>query len=352
MLIRADGGIAGTVGGGCGEADVWRAALDVIDTKSPTIVQVDLTEEMTLQTEAVCGGIMRVFVEPRYPQGADAEPGAAPAGDGFASAVAQAIRERRACALATVVRAHPATGLVRGNRLFVTTTAQVGTLGQYELDATVAASARNALSHADSKPLRIPVGDAAEAGSAEVFVELFTPAPRLLILGAGHIAVPLAKVGSLLEFEVVVLDDRAAFANRVRFPDADQVLAADFGAALRDFPVDPYTYIVLVTRGHQQDVASLRTLIQSNAAYIGMIGSKRRVWTVLKLLNEEGVSPERLLRLHAPIGLDIEAITPSEIAVAIGAELVKVRRGGKAASMSDDTRELYRARFARQEASV
>jgi xanthine dehydrogenase accessory factor len=189
--------------------------------------------------------------------------------------------------------------------------------------------------------------DAAGAELGEAFVELYLPSPRLLILGAGHIAQPLAKVAKLLDFEVVVLDDRAAFANRARFPDADEVLAADFATTLATYPVDRRTSIVLVTRGHQQDVAALRTLAYSDAPYIGMIGSKRRVWTVLKLLHDEGVPPEKLLRIYAPIGIDVEAVTPAEIAVAIGAELVKLRRGGTAASLSDAPRELFRKRLER-----
>ena len=343
MLIRPDGGIAGTIGGGCGEADVWRAALDVIDTKLPTVVQVDLTEDMNLRTEAVCGGIMQVFVEPRYPAGADAEPGAPPAGDGFSAAIGAALMQRQAVALVTVVRA--SARLMRGARLLVTEERTEGSLGVAAADAVQAA--RQALAGDSDRPFRVPLRDASGAEVGEAFVELYLPAPRLLILGAGHIAQPLARVGKLLDFEVVVLDDRAAFANRARFPEADEVLAADFAQTLATYPVDRRTSIVLVTRGHQQDVAALRTLVYSDAPYIGMIGSKRRVWTVLKLLHDEGVPPEKLLRIYAPIGIDIEAVTPAEIAVAIGAELVKLRRGGTAASLSDAPRDLFRKRLER-----
>lgn len=343
MLIRPDGGIAGTIGGGCGEADVWRAALAVIDTKLPTVVQVDLTEDMNLRTEAVCGGIMQVFVEPRYPLGADAEPGAPPAGDGFSAAIAVALQQRQAVALVTVVRASGP--LMRGQRLLVTEERTEGSLGVADADAVQAA--RQALAGDSDRPFRVPLRDTSGAEVGEAFVELYLPAPRLLILGAGHIAQPLARVGKLLDFEVVVLDDRAAFANRARFPEADEVLAADFAQTLATYPVDRRTSIVLVTRGHQQDVAALRTLVYSDAPYIGMIGSKRRVWTVLKLLHDEGVSPEKLLRIYAPIGIDIEAVTPAEIAVAIGAELVKLRRGGTAASLSDAPRDLFRKRLER-----
>lgn len=345
MLIRPDGGIVGTIGGGCGEADVWRAALDVIDTKLPAVVQVDLTEDMNLRTEAVCGGIMQVFVEARYPEGAEAEPGAPPSGDGFSAAIGAALTQRQAVALVTVVRASGS--LLRGARLLVTAERTEGTLGVAAVDEEIVQAARRALAGATERLFRLPLPTGPGLEPGEAFVELYLPAPRLLILGAGHIAQPLAKVGKLLDFEVVVLDDRAAFANRARFPEADEVLAADFATTLAGYPVDRRTSVVLVTRGHQQDVAALRFLVNSDAPYIGMIGSKRRVWTVLKLLHDEGVSPEKLLRIYAPIGVDIEAVTPAEIAVAIGAELVKLRRGGRAASLSDIPRELFRKRLDR-----
>lgn len=344
MLIRPDGGIVGTIGGGCGEADVWRAALDVIDTKLPTVVQVDLTEDMNLRTEAVCGGIMQVFVEPRYPAGADAEPGSPPAGDGYSAAITAALQQRQGVALATVVRS--SRGLTWGARLLVTEERTEGSLG-LAVDDGVVDAARQALAGESDHPFRLPLRDGSGAEVGEAFIELYLPTPRLLILGAGHIAQPLARVGKLLDYEVVVLDDRAAFANRARFPEADEVLAADFATTLATYPVDRRTSIVLVTRGHQQDIAALRTLVNSDAPYIGMIGSKRRVWTVLKLLHDEGVPPEKLLRIYAPIGVDIEAVTPAEIAVAVGAELVKLRRGGSAVSLSDAPRALFRKRLER-----
>jgi xanthine dehydrogenase accessory factor len=176
-----------------------------------------------------------------------------------------------------------------------------------------------------------------------VFFELALPRPTLVVVGAGHVAVPVAEVGRLMDFEVVVIDDRPSFANAARFPTADRILVDDFEAALDTLPITPSTYVVLVTRGHAHDVRSLRRIIEKSAAYIGMIGSRRRVFAVFKLLHEEGVPIETLLRVHAPIGLDIETETPGEIAVSIGAEILKARRGGRAASLSDRVREQHRA---------
>ncbi len=168
------------------------------------------------------------------------------------------------------------------------------------------------------------------------------PRPTLVVVGAGHVAVPIAQVGRLLDFEVIVIDDRPSFANADRFPDADQIIVDDFSAALDKIDITPSTYLVLVTRAHTHDVHALRKIVRQPAGYIGMIGSRRRVYAVFKLLRDEGVPVEELLRVHAPIGLDIKTETPGEIAVSVGAELLKARRGGDAASMSDILRPQYR----------
>ena len=180
----------------------------------------------------------------------------------------------------------------------------------------------------------------AKDGRAQLFVEVQHRPPTLLIVGAGHIALPLARLGKMCDFDVVVLDDRASFANKERFPMADQVIAAPFETAMQEFPLDEDTYIVLVTRGHQHDVSSLLQVLDRPSAYIGMIGSRRRVRAVFQLLEEEkGISRERFERVHSPVGLDIGSETPAEIAVSIMAEIVKVRRGGTGLSLSDERRQ-------------
>ncbi|RME45994.1 MAG: hypothetical protein D6796_09600, partial [Caldilineae bacterium] len=176
-------------------------------------------------------------------------------------------------------------------------------------------------------------------GQLEIFVEVQQRPPTLLIVGAGHVAQPLAQLGKLIDFEVAVLDDRPQFANRQRFPTADQVIAAPFIEALRRWPIDSNTAIVLVTRGHQFDVACLLEVLDSPARYIGMIGSKRRVRAVFELLQRErDISPRQLARVHAPIGLDIGAETPAEIAVSIIAEIINRYRGGRAPSLAEALR--------------
>jgi len=168
----------------------------------------------------------------------------------------------------------------------------------------------------------------------ELFIEVAVPSPSLLIIGAGHIGQSLSRMGKLVGFRVVVLDDRPDFANVERFPEADEVIAADFAETLRDYPITDTTYVVVATRGHRYDEQSLRQVINSSAAYIGMIGSRRRVATVLRHLAEEGYPPERLRQVYSPIGLDIGGETPEEIALSIMAEIVQVRRGGRGQSLA------------------
>ena len=158
--------------------------------------------------------------------------------------------------------------------------------------------------------------------------------PRLLIVGAGHIAQPLARLGSVLEFETIVVDERADFANRERFPTANEVHAQPFEEFLDEFAVDERTHVVLVTRAHRFDELALRRLLGSPAPYIGMIGSRRRVHIVYGTLLAEGFTPEQFAKVYAPIGLDIGARTPAEIAIAIAAEIVDLRRQGQGRRLS------------------
>lgn len=173
------------------------------------------------------------------------------------------------------------------------------------------------------------------SGQNRIYIETFLPPPDLVIIGAGHVAQPVAHLGKLLGFTVTVIDDRPDFANAERFPTADRIICDAFVPAVRSLAVGPATYVVLVTRGHRHDMACLLALITTQARYIGMIGSRIRVDTVFRLLvDEHGIDPAHLTKVHAPIGLDLNARTPPEIAVAIAAELLKVRRGGTGESLA------------------
>ncbi len=184
-----------------------------------------------------------------------------------------------------------------------------------------------------SKLVALEVPDA--GGKVEVFFDVMASPPKLYVVGAGHVAVPLVKIAKILDFHVTVFDDRMLFANRERFPDADSVTVGDMAETLKQLPITPSTYIVLITRGHKYDEPCLREIIHSRAKYIGMIGSRRRVKACFqRFREEEKIADELIQRVHAPIGLDINTETPEEIALGILAEIIKVRRGGKAQSLS------------------
>ena len=179
----------------------------------------------------------------------------------------------------------------------------------------------------------------AEEKSARILAQLFTGSPRLLIVGGGHVALALARVGEIVGFEIVVTDDRESFANEDRFPMATIIDVAEPSDAIPRLVGQAETFIVLVSRGHRLDEEGLRQAIKTEASYIGMIGSKRRTETVLRHMAEEGVRQELLDAVSTPIGLNIGAETPEEIAVAIVAEILMLRNGESGKRMIDGARK-------------
>lgn len=345
MLVDRAGTISGTVGGGCGEAEVWRSALNVIDTLRPTTVSVDLTEEIAMESQGVCGGIFDVFVQPWR---TTSQPGQ-PDMRAFAEAIVQALESEHAAVLVTVIAAGGSWRASIGQQMLVHESGELlGSLALPGASANLAEklveAAQQAIVAGKPHVERIESQEASLTW-AELFIEPFVPPPVLLIGGAGHIAVPLAALASIMKFSVSVTDDRPSFANRERFPGAKQILVGDIEATLRNYPITPRAHIVLVTRAHTHDVQGLRAIIDSPAAYIGMIGSQRRVWAVFKLLHQEGVPAEKLARVHAPIGLDLGGSTPEEIALAIMSEIVLLRHHGSGKSLSDSLRQRYMQRL-------
>ncbi|HEY3314145.1 MAG TPA: XdhC family protein [Bacillota bacterium] len=328
MAVRGAGGHLGTVGGGCGEGDVIRTGLGALDDGRARRVKVEMIEAVTEEAEAACGGTMDVVIAPF---GAELLP--------VAEAVRKATDERRTMKLLTCLEPARALGAMavvgEGGRVVV----QVG-WGRGEVEALAGAlagqgggAAGAANPHAAGRaetpeaPARVPAVElSGEKWSA--LVEDLVPPAVLLICGGGHIALPLSEMGKIIGFDVVVIDDRPSFADPGRFRQADKVVCAPFDQAVGDFPVDARTYAVVVTRGHRHDVVCVRHLLGRGVAYVGMIGSRRRVTGVLDMLRAEGHDEAALAELYSPIGLDIGAETPGEIALSILAEIVQVRRGG------------------------
>ena len=182
---------------------------------------------------------------------------------------------------------------------------------------------------------------AAAEGDTQVLVQLFESPARLVIVGGGHIGYALAQLGALLGFQLYVLDDREEFANEERFAMAENVYAGDLGVGLDAIELDGSDYVVMVSRGHQQDEQALRHVVGRGAAFVGMIGSRRRVRTVLEHLLSEGFDRAKIEAVHTPIGIDIGAETPEEIALSILSEIVLVRRYGGGGRMVDRRQALH-----------
>ncbi|MDD4238486.1 MAG: XdhC family protein [Desulfotomaculaceae bacterium] len=171
--------------------------------------------------------------------------------------------------------------------------------------------------------------------SATVMIDPYLPPHELIILGGGHIAVPLLTIGKILGYQVTVVDDRHDFASEKRFPEADTVICCDFSDIEKRLTLGSGSSVIIVTRGHQHDQECLRRLIKYPLAYLGMIGSRRKIKIVRQQLLEEGIDSEKLDQVHMPVGLDVGAQTPGEVAVSIAAELLRERRGGSAHSLRD-----------------
>lgn len=224
--------------------------------------------------------------------------------------------------------------ILPGERMAVWADRAAGTLGDPNLDEAAIRMARGVLAQGGQAGPRTVEAD---GRSCTLYVEPHLPPPELVIVGAGHVARPLCRLGAMLGYRVTVLDDRPEFATRERFPEAAEVRPARFDDPFRGVRISGRTYLVLVTRGHKYDFEALRDVLHRPQlpAYVGMIGSRRRTRAALEQLARDGVDQDRLRAVHAPIGLDVGAETPEEIAVAVAAELVMVRRGGSGRPLRD-----------------
>jgi xanthine dehydrogenase accessory factor len=252
------------------------------------------------------------------------------------AAVSDALDKGEPAALVTIVSATGSTPQRVGAKMLVYSDGRiVGTIGGgcYENDAFW--KAREAITSRKPVLLHYELSDdfAQETGlicggQMDVYIEPIEPSPELYIIGAGHVGFHLARVAHEVGFRVHVVDDREKFANTERFPDAVEIVVDDIPEWIERTTLPPHAYTVVVTRGHTNDLEAMRALAPRDLRYLGLIGSRAKVARIYdELLKDDRLSPERLERVHAPIGLDIGAVTPQEIAVSILAELIAVKHG-------------------------
>jgi xanthine dehydrogenase accessory factor len=253
--------------------------------------------------------------------------------DAISQAIVDVLQNNKPAALATVVKTRGASPRNAGAKMLVYPDGTiVGSVGGGEMELRVIAAAKDALRDGQPRYLDMTLSNEQRGdpmicgGEMEIFVEPLLTAPTLVIVGAGHIGAAVAQLGKFLGFRIVVLDDRLEFVTPENFPHADERIAGDIVAKIRDIEITPQTYVVLVTRAHTLDAALLGAVVEKPAAYIGMLGSQRRVLTVMDTLKHQGISEAALARVHAPIGIEIHAETPEEIAVSILAEIIQIKK--------------------------
>ncbi|WP_035986906.1 XdhC family protein [Leptolyngbya sp. KIOST-1] len=285
LVVDATGQAFGTIGGGAGEAKVLHQAEEVLKTGQKQRVEIDLSGAPQRQIEGICGGHMGVWLE-RW-QGEAARD--------LAKTIVQGLQEGRSLTLVTPF-----------------TTDQSPYLAETPI----------------------------ELAPEIAFVETLQPPPTLLIVGAGHVGIQLAKVAHLAGFQIAVQDDRPEWANGELYPQASHVLAEPIEGAIASLSTHQTLYAALVTRGYIYDLEALQHLLQRPipCRYIGMIGSEKRVKQVYGAIAQTGLPTSKLATVYGPIGLDIGALTPEEIAVSIVAELIMVQRGGTGRSLSEKLR--------------
>ena len=318
LLVRQDGTGVGTLGGGCVEGDIWFAAKEILRRGSgPEFKDYFLNEDVAARDGLVCGGTMYFYLEPlREPS--EFLP--------IAREVVSAYEGGDAVGLATVVNVPEGATNLGAKLLLRLDGSVVGSLGTAELDSQAIEVARRVAEFGSVESLITSDG-------AEVFIEGFTTPPTLVMVGGGHVGKTTADLAHTLGYRVLVVDDRPEFANEERFPYAEQVVVAPYDRWSKEVNLSVNSFVVVATRGHRFDDMALESALDTPSRYIGLLGSRRKTLMIYQRLVRQGTSPERLKQVHSPIGLDIGALTPEELAVSIMSEIIMVRRGGAGSPM-------------------
>lgn len=315
MLVTPEGKIIGTVGGGCLEADVWTEARRVMDEGKSSIQKFILTEKYAGESGLNCGGIVEILTEPLPEHGQE-----------LFHTILELKDAGQRGALATILTDHPQYPESRRKFLMCDDGRTVGSFGDAALEAFVLQRGQNIL---QGEKFAVETYQTNDGTPLQLFLEPVLPTPTVYVFGGGHVSFFVVRAAQLAGFKAKVIDDRAAFANKERFPDADDTIIMDFEQVLERFDFGQDDYVVLVTRGHQHDQRILEQIYDCNARYLGMIGSKSKIAKMWQRLEAKGIDRKYLDRVHAPVGLNIGADSPEEISISIMAEIIRERRLGK-----------------------
>ncbi len=311
-LVKEDGLSFGSVGGGCVEAEVWQGAQKTIQKGEGGVLHFNLTAEQLAAGGLICGGTVDIFVEPLRVGHLD-----------IYREVIRIGQKGGAAILATLVSVDDVFFKEEGSKILIKPSGEkVGSLmNEKALEDKMRLEGETVLR--ENRP-RIAIVTF-QTHKVEMLLEPIFSEPTVYIFGGGHVSQQLAPLAKRVHFRVVVIDDREMFANKNRFPDADEILVSEFERCFEHLSIDESSYVVIVTRGHLYDGFVLEQAVKTKARYLGMIGSKKKIRILFENLREQGISKETLDRVYAPIGIDIGSETPEEIAVSIVAQLIKVR---------------------------
>ena len=322
LLVREDGSGMGTLGGGCVEGDIWYAAKEIMRLKGgPEFRDYYLNEDIAARDGLVCGGTMYFFIEPLRESQKFLL---------FAKEMMSAYESGNPVSVATLVRSDSGRGAMGSKILLREDGSTYGSLGDAELDSLALEAARRVADMGANEHVMTHDG-------VELFVEGFTTPPTLVLMGGGHVSKATYNLARMLGYRVYVVDDRVQFANEERFPEAeDTIVVPDYTRGLERIPINANTFIVIATRGHWFDDLALEAAVRTPAKYVGLLGSKRKTILIFQRLLQQGVPPDRLKEVHAPVGLAIGALTPEELAASIMSEIIMFRRHGSGGPMKMD----------------
>ena len=315
MLVTPEGKIIGTVGGGCLEADVWTEARRVMEDGKSNIQEFVLTEKYAGESGLNCGGVVEILTEPLPESGSEI----------FRKVLELKDKGRRGT-MVTILTDHPNYPDGQRKMLLCDDGETVGALGDAALEAFVTERGWDVLQGENFAVVDYPTQD---GDTLKLFMEPILPTPTVYVFGGGHVSFFVVRAAKLAGFKVIVIDDRPAFANKERFPQADDTIVMEFDDARETFNFGQDDYVILVTRGHQHDQQILEQIYDCDARYLGMIGSKSKISKMWKRLEAKGIGRDYLDRIHAPLGLNIGADSPEEISISVVAELILERRLGK-----------------------